>query len=91
MTMNKLHDDTMTIEINGFRHWKTPIVQGLEVGKLLGGRDPGQVQPAHLLALLVVVPLLANLAKTGPSKTMKFEAQLLTLLVGDNVNIGFFT
>ena len=85
--MDKLHDNAMTVEVDRFWNWKTPIVEGLHVGKLFGGRDPRQIQPAHLLPLLVVVPFLANLSETSPTKAVQLQTQLLALLVGHDVDV----
>ena len=63
LTLYQIHDNAVPVEVVGLRDGEAPVVEGLHVGKLFGRRDPGQVQPTHLLPGLVVVTLLTDFPK----------------------------
>ena len=86
--MHKFHDNAMPVKINWLWNWKPPIVQSFHIRKFFRCRNSGQVQPTHLLPLLVIVSFFANLSEASPAKTVQLQAKLLSLLVRNNVNVG---
>ena len=91
-TLHKLHHDTMSVEIDGLRHWEPAVIQRLHVSELFRRRDPRQVNPAHLLPLLVVVSLLSDLPETGPAQPVELEAESrLALGVPNHIDVGLLS
>ena len=55
----------MPIEVYGLWNREAPVLESLHIGELLRGGDPAQVQPGHLFAVVVIVPLLSHLTGQG--------------------------
>ena len=90
-TLHKFHHDTMSVEIDGLWHRESAVIECLHVGELFRCRNPGQVDPTHLLPLLVVVPLFTDLPETRPPQSVELQAERRrTLRVPDNVDVGLF-
>ena len=82
----------MSVEIDGLWHWESAVVQRLHVGELFRRRDPGQVEPTHLLPPLVVVSLLADLPETGPAQPVELQAEgRFALGVPDHIDVGLLS
>lgn len=69
--MNKIHDNTMAVKVDGSRNGEPTVVQCLHVCKLLGSRYAGQVQPGGAVAMCVVVPFIFDIAETCAAESVK--------------------
>ena len=73
MATEQLHDNCMSVVVIRLGNRETSVVQSFHVGKLLHGWQPRQVQPRHVVPVLVVVALVLQLTKGRPSQSEIFH------------------
>ena len=79
--VDEAHHDAVPITVDGLGDGEARLPEDLHESKFLLGRQVRKVEPIGKLAMLVIVPLLLDLAKGGAAKPVHLHDQCLLLTV----------